>query len=43
MIIEGKFNKGGRNKKPSCPRPIRPPKGQGKRRFKREVYDEDDN
>ena len=28
MIKEGKFNKGGRNDKPSSPRPTEPPKGQ---------------
>lgn len=28
MIKEGKFNKGGRNNKPSLPRPVELPKGQ---------------
>lgn len=28
MIEEGKFNKGGRNDKPSLPRPVVLPKGQ---------------
>ena len=28
MIKEGRFNKGGRNNKPSLPRPVDPPKGQ---------------
>lgn len=31
-IIEGTFNKGGRNKSPSCPRPSAPPKGQNGRK-----------
>ena len=37
MIIEGKFNKGGRNNKPSCTRPAKPPKGMARKSNKKPI------